>query len=245
MKLDLKQKIEAVIYEFRSNNEQVENSLKAVFQKYFQDAASRRYTDEGLHEVILEEEKIILEARDRMNLLLNQKLKVIIEEGKKVILPSYFKSVDRPTDYSIRLSNAIEFIKLQRDDVTDDELYIILKDFIDDMDTMKIFKGIIERRINADPRRDTFKLADEHFPKTFGKLLKNEQLLDAFTEIDGMVEQMFMHPKADSCEDMIIRNVRYSIPCESYQEMADEDRILELAEGLDSEAVQMIEDPIS
>lgn len=161
---------------------------------------------------------------EKLNKVYNQKLKVILDEAKKTVLPELIKQSSKPTDYEAKKSNALKFLMIEAEQINDDTAYMILKDFIDDLDQMKLFKNVIGKRVDLiDPNGNTT------FPKTFGKLNKVEMVMNTFDEMESIANMLFIYPREDG-ETYIMNGQAYSVPVDSYEQMADEESIIGFAE---------------
>ena len=97
---------------------------------------------------------------------------------------------------------------------------------------MRLFKSVIERHAeieNPDGNR---------FPKTFGKLMQVEELLDAVNEIELIASNLFIHPKHEG-QEYRFGSLSVALVMESYEEMHGELTILKLAKSIDAMAAEL------
>lgn len=228
MKLGLKAKIEAIITGYKANFETQVNEVKKVIDR-FKDQVNA-YKPEYIKEQISSGLVEINENHSKVNKVYNQKVKADIAAAKaKVIPPSPAKSADHAT----KVSNAIAMLKIKGETITDDSAFMILKDFIDDYDQMRLFKDIIETltsRINPLGLIDDSGMST--FPKTFGKLNESQVILNTFADIEKTADMLFLHPN-ESTQYYVINSHWYSIPIENSDELETEDTILDCAETID------------
>ncbi len=228
MKLGLKAKIEAIITGYKANFETYVKEVKKVIDEW------KDKVNTHLPEYIKEQISLELAALNanysKSNKTYNQKLWAVIADARLKVIP---KAPVKPADYATKVSNAITLLQIKGERITDDSAFMILKDFIDDYDTMRLFKDIIETLTS---RINPYGLVDDSgnaiFTKTFGKLNEVQVLLNTFEEIEASADMLFIHPKQDG-ETYIINGQSYSLPIDSYEQMAGEDDILNWAETID------------
>lgn len=153
---------------------------------------------------------------------INDKLKEIVEEAKSGIIPR----PDRPADYAVKVSNALQFLGYQLDGLTDKSAYAILKDFTSDFDQMQLFRGIIEKR--GEKSAEAF---ETRFPKTFSEVFEVESKLTKIAEIEGIAKNLFIHPMIEG-GTIPFGNVNISLADVGYEQLDGEERILALAADL-------------
>lgn len=228
MKLNLRMKIEAIITGYKASFETHVKEIKKVIDTW-KDQVDK-YKLEYIQQQISSGLAEISENYSKVNKVYNQKLKADITDAKeKVIPPSPAKSADHAT----KVSNAITLLQIKGETITDDSAFMILKDFIDDYDQMRLFKDIIETMTS---RINSYGLVDNSgnaiFTKTFGKLNEVQVLLNTFAEIEASADMLFIHPKQGG-ETYIVNGQSYSLPIDSYEQMAGEDAVLNWAETID------------
>lgn len=231
---ELVKKIQAIIDAYHDNNEQLAKEIKRIVEEWT--AQVNTYAMDFIKEQIRNEVAAARSSSEKLNKVYNQKLKVILDDAKKQVLPELSTKATKPTDYSRQISNAIEYLKIKDRNITDESAYMILKDFIDDLDQMKLFKDIIETLIKP---INPFGLIDADgkniFPKTFGKLNKIETVLNSFNEIGAIANMLFIYPREDG-EMYIINGQAYSVPHDSLKQIEGEDYIIKYAETIEEYA---------
>jgi len=237
MKIELVKKIKEIIAAYQANNEQSIKEIKKIIDEW-KDKVNQ-YRDDFLHQTLTEGLTEISDDSKKVNKVYNQKLKAVIEEAKKLMLPMMIKPVKRPSDYATKVSNTIEYLKLEGEEITDNSAYMYLKDFIDDYDQMKLFKNVIEKLIK---RVNPFGLTNAEgkttFPKTFGKLNQVEVVLNTFNEMEAIANMLFLYGK-ETDQTYFINGHGYVLPMEGLDEEMDEATILNQAAVVESIAKEV------
>ena len=130
MKTEIKKKIQNTIDSYNL----AKRDIIANIEKWENDTI---YSDEYKNEKIKELEA---DAASFDNIF-NDKIKVVLAEEKKAILG---EPDDKPADYQVQISNALKFLELAGDKLTDDQAYSILKPFQADYETMMLFQSVVE-----------------------------------------------------------------------------------------------------
>lgn len=218
---ELVKKIQAIIDAYHANSEQLAKEIKRIVEEW--GAEVNIFAMDYIKEQIRNEVTAARSNAEKLNKVYNQKLKVILDEAKKTVFPE-LKKTSRPTDYATQVNNALQFLVIEAEQINDDTAYMILKDFIDDLDQMKLFKNVIGKRVDLiDPN------GNSTFPKTFGKLNKVEMVMNTFDEMESIANMLFVYPREDG-ETYIVNGQAYSVPVDSYEQMADEESIIGFAE---------------
>ncbi len=227
MAIELKKKLEEIIQSHRANTDNMNATMKATIEQFYSPGGLNTYKKDFISEQVQKEFADARKEAELVDSLLNKKLKAVIEEAKKAMIPEYFKKADRSPDYGSRVSNALQFLMFEDGDLTDESAYLILKDFIDDYDQMLLFKRVIQKKVSI---IDSY--GKTTFPRTFGKLNQMEVVLNLFNEIETMANNLFLHPRSEG-ETYIFNNQMFATLLDGYQEGYDEKYILEYAEKLD------------
>ena len=218
---ELVKRIQAIIDAYHDNSEQLAKEIKRIVEEW--GAEVNIFAMDYIKEQIRNEVTAARSNAEKLNKVYNQKLKVILDEAKKTVFPE-LKKTSRPTDYATQVNNALQFLVIEAEQINDDTAYMILKDFIDDLDQMKLFKNVIGKRVDLiDPN------GNSTFPKTFGKLNKVEMVMNTFDEMESIANMLFVYPREDG-ETYIVNGQAYSVPVDSYEQMADEESIIGFAE---------------
>ena len=224
MKLELREKIKTIMESYKENKQVQETAIKDMLEPY--KTKGHRYTVDGLRQEIGEQMETIISDWKKYDIVLNQQVNTVIEEAKKNLLKATGTTVkNRPVDYATSISNAIQFVKIALEDadtvtvpVMDEELHSILKDFVEDYDTMKRFRKMVEQKYPG--------FIDSNgkciFPKTFGKLSKVANIMNTLEEMEAAAEMMFIYNRTDSNEVIRIQGLTFAIPMDGYSEMESE-----------------------
>ncbi len=236
MKINLKAKIEELIQAHHENIENLNKAQIALFEEFGSPDAREKYKADFISESLRNgtaENKAEYQAVD---VLLNTKLKAIIKAAKEALIPELSKAPDRTTDYEMKVANALKFIEIEGNDITDDTAFAILKDFLSDYEKMGLFKNVISKKVDI---IDTGS-GESIFPKTFGKYNQVEMKINAFSDIDILANMLFIYDKQSS-QRYISNNNIVSVFDDGYEEMADEDAICNQAEVIDGIVSEFVE----
>ncbi|KXG75595.1 hypothetical protein [Thermotalea metallivorans] len=164
------------------------------------------YTDKYKAEIIKQLKQEKEQGLKAIDTMFNKQLKEIITEERKAIIG---EPEAKPADYQIQVSNALKFIETIGKSLTDKQLSEMLEPFKNDMQTMQLFKQVVEgifpetRGITrADGKGEGFKdILSSHFQypfqKTFGKVMDYTAMLNNLDEVESLAGSLF-----DSKEDM-------------------------------------------
>ena len=161
MKTEIKKKIQKIIDSYNL----AKRDIVAKIEEWKNDTI---YSDEYKNEQIAELEK----DAASYDALFNNKIKEVIAEEKKAIIGD---PESKPADYQVQISNALKFLELAGDKLTDDQAYNILKPFQADYETMNLFKSTVDGLAKNDGVFGAFK-----FNKTFGKTSKLMNIAESF-----------------------------------------------------------------
>lgn len=233
MIINLKAKIEELIQAFHENGKLLNDAITAVIEEFKTDDAVKAYKPEYIAESV---QKGIAAARNQhhtVDVLLNKKLVEAIEGAKKKLLPELSAAKDKPGDYEMKVANALKFLEIEGDGITDDSAFLILKDFASDYEKMKLFKKVIGKKVELiDANGDTT------FPKTFGAFNHVELLVNTFDDLDKTASTMFTMEKQEG-QTTIIYGENYTLLVDSYEEMTAEDESIAAASFIDDEAAKI------
>jgi len=231
MTLELLKKIKEIIAAYQGNMEVCIAEIKKVFEQFIGENgidANAMYKPEYIRETIKKEMDAALENNKKLNMVYNQQIKNAIETAKKQMLPMLFKKEAKPSDYAIKVSNALQLIQMEGAEISDEAAHEYLNIFIDDYDQMKIFKRVIGKQVELETAT-----GESAFPMTFGKLNKIELALNMFNEMEGISENIFLHKKLDG-QIYTVNHVQYIIPRDGYGEVSDELEIQKFAEIIEN-----------
>lgn len=164
MKTGIKSKVQKIIEAYRSVNTkhlaEVENWQKATMY-------SDSYRAEQIQGV-----KVKMSQNDAE---FSQQLQNLICEEKHTLIGT---PQTKPADYQMQIANALEFIKLAGNSLTDDRAATILKPFRGDMETMNLFHSVVENQVHCG--------LTNRFEKTFSETDKMTALVNAFSAVEEL-----------------------------------------------------------
>jgi hypothetical protein len=129
MKIELKNKVEKLI----ENYKKVTNAFLEEIRKW---ESNSYYTSDAKQDEIRKVKAQMLNN----DVDFNKQLLNIITEEKEAILNS---TIRKPADYQVLISNAIGFINLLGNKLTDEEAFELVKPFFGDYQTMKRFYAVL------------------------------------------------------------------------------------------------------
>ena len=187
---ELVKKIQELIYAYHGNNEELAKEIKRIVEEWGQQVNAFRM--EYIQEQIRNEVADVRSNSEKLNKVYNQKLKVILDEAKKQVLPELYNQVTKPSDYATRVNNALQFLMIEGEQIDDDKAYMILKDFIDDLDQMKLFKNVIGKKVMLEDAMETVPSL-KHL-----KVEQIEMILNTFNEMESIANMLFIYPREDT-----------------------------------------------
>lgn len=243
MKLGLKEKIEAIETGYTTNNEAQEKEIRKIVEPY--KLTGLRYTPDGLRQEVSEKLKPVMDEWKNYDIVLNQNLNAAIAEAKKKLVKAIklVEAKKKPADYATRISNAIQFVNIAIENsnpleimdkefaaAIDVELFTILKEFMDDDNTMKRFRLMVEKKfpgfINAN--------GECVFPKTFGGIGKSSNILDTMDEMEAAAKELFTQDREETNKEILrVKDVAFSVPAHPYTTLADIEKVKNCAVILD------------
>ena len=248
MKLGLNDKIENLINAYHENANDQADAIKKVLEPFKVPSYVNRFTHEGLVQTIKEGMDDILSDWKKYDKTLNDQVAAVIASAKKELMDAlHLNQVDKSADYAVRIANAREFMKMELEDrfqdivasnnehkaiiELDDALFLILKDFVDDYDTMKLFAKMVEIKTHVPTANAS---GEPSFPKTFGKMMKIDSIMNALNEVEGAAAMLFLYDRHTVEEVIRIHGAIYGVPVDGYSEQADEENIKMNASRMDA-----------
>lgn len=256
MKLGLKDKIDNLIKVFQAKEKEKADEIKKMLEPFKVPSYVNRFTQEGIEQTIQEGMSGILSSWKDYDKVLHDMVVAAVASAKKELMDAlHMNQVSKFADYAIRIANAREFMKMELEgkfkDIMgaknrqqlfvelDDVLFPILKEFVDDYDTMKLFARMVEIKAHV-PATNAF--GEPTLPKTFGKMMKVDSIMNTLNEVEAAATMLFIHERHDIDEVIRIHGAIYGVPVDGYSEKADEENIKinatildALAEKIDSE----------
>lgn len=238
MKIELKTKVANLINAHRSTMEQCIVDMRAVLDKWKDPSTISKYTHEYFCSAVQEELDSVAVESDKTDTVLNQKLKTVVAEVKNEVLPFISNKPNKPVDYATQVNNALQFLSLEGEQLTDEKAFKILKAFLDDFEQMDLFADVVEKQIGYSTFMDS--QGGCRFEKTFGKTNRIRTLLNLFNEVEAITENIFLFPKKDA-KSVIINNVAFNTKQDGYLETSSESNILNLCDAIENIVADMLE----
>jgi hypothetical protein len=196
MKIELKNKIEKLISNYKKITTEFLNQIAKweADQLYSADTRGQK----------IREVKAQMQAND---MDFNNQLKTIITEEQNVIQNFTIK---KPDDFQLQISNAIGFINLHGDKLTDEQSFELVKPFFGDYQTMRYFHsvlankpglgvtiislGLLDRAINyLDALKNNFTLFFDngtYSTNSLGFVIGSEALVSDAESIESIVQKL-------------------------------------------------------
>lgn len=169
---------------------------------------------------------MVLQAND-LDKMYNAEVKKHISEAKLAAMPEAVRTFTKPADYQQQISNALAFLSLEGDSLTDQAAFAILKPFFNDWEQMHLF----ERAVLQQTHLENEYMTRSTFPTALGAVLDKADTYTAlFGEAEMLTERLFIRKKEhNSACDIGEFPVYGGYGLDSYDEVAAEERIVELA----------------
>lgn len=238
MKVELKTKIANLINAHKRTMEQCISDMRAVLDRWKDPATISKYSHEYFCSAVQEELDSVAVEADKTDTVLNQNLKTVVAEVKNEVLPFISSKPNKPVDYATRVNNALQFLSLEGEELTDEKAFKILKPFLDDFEQMDLFADVVEKQIGSE--KFISSSGECRFEKTFGKTNRVRTLLNLFNEVEAITENIFLFPKKDA-ESVIINNVAFTTKQDGYSETSSESNILNLCDAIENIVADMPE----
>ena len=215
--------VENLIAEYRTISTEHENAVRGINQQHKDRLTENNYTAAFLDRLYSDAVTKENEAFDKKRKPLNEQLRNGVAELKTILLSALNKPGSSP-DYAFKISNAIKFVELEGNTITDEALSQIIGDFKNDMDTMKRFRRMVELQIGADnPIIDAY--GKTTFPLSFGCLAKYEVFEDELDTLEEMAAGLFVSRMSETDVEIAADGKRLSVPMDSLDELMTEQNI--------------------
>ena len=221
--------LKQVMKEYHELNTQLENGVRALNEQYKVNLKSGRYTDDYVQELLSSGLKAKNDEFQKRAENLNQKAVSYIATLKKKILNA-FTPISVPSDYAVKVNNALQFLKLEGAEITDEIAFEITKDFVNDIDTMRHFRRVIEHQKGE---KLTNAYGNTTFPLTFGRLTNCEHFIKTYSELEELVKQMFIRKKSETETEYLSNGAKLSVPMDGYTQLVSEQRAIEQAKAVE------------
>lgn len=229
----MKNSLEKILKEHSDLTDKTNEKIENIIENYRNNTFAQRMINHELASMINEEIDKILKDYEEGEQNLQVSFENIVNKEKDRII---HMNENTSAEYSIRINNALNFLKASDDTLTDDTAHIMLEDFEMDYKTMCLFKQIIENSNGLcviNPEDPT----DVKFPKTFENFsnkLKCFNILDELTKNSKDALKYFLRDKnfvikdGDASKGIGRLTWAFSVPSPGYASMTGNDVILEL-----------------
>lgn len=232
VEVNIKAQLEQLIGEYHASQQSLADGVRALNQKYKEDVQANTYTPEHLREVYEENKAALLAAAAEKAKVLNASARGAVEHLSGKAVPALSTS-EKPADYAVRISNALQFIQLEGAAISDETAAQILRDFTGDMEIMQRFRSVLEKQIAPSDRQIADQYGNTTFPQTFGQLFKYEKFCDALAELQEMADTLFIR-KLSQTETEYLHGATLSVPTDGYMQLVTERNIIEQAETVEN-----------
>lgn len=231
----MKNNLEKILKEYTNLVNETNQKIENVIESYRNNAFAQRMLNQDLASMIKEEIDKLLKEFEESELNLQTTFVEIVNKEKDRII---HLNENTSADYSIRINNALNFLKATDDTLTDENAHIMLEDFEKDYKTMCLFKQIIENSnglcvINPENPNDI------KFPKTFENFsnkLKCFNILDELAKNSKdalkyyLRDKNFVLKEGNASKGIGRLTWNFSVPSPGYASMTGNDVIVDLLE---------------
>ena len=231
VEVSIKEQLAQLISKYNASQQGLADNVRALNQKYKEDVQANTYTPEHLRTVYEENKAALRSAAAEKAKALNASARGAVEQLSNETLLALNAS-EKPADYAVRISNALQFIQLEGADISDETAAQILRDFIGDMEIMHRFRSVLVKQIAPSERQIADQYGSTTFPLTFGQLFKCEKLLDALAELQEMADMLFIR-KLSQTETEYLHGATLSVPTDGYMQLVTERNIIEQADTVE------------
>ena len=144
VEVNIKAQLEQLIGEYHASQQSLADSVRALNQKYKEDVRANTYTPEYLISIYAENKDTLLNAAAVKAKALNTTARGMVAALTGKAVPALSAS-EKPADYAVRISNALQFIQLEGAAISDETAAQILRDFTGDMEIMQRFRSVKSR----------------------------------------------------------------------------------------------------
>lgn len=233
MEIKCREPIETAINHHRALSEKLyKETTELVTNPVHTSRLLKIHSPEKAAEIMQREINDMVSQQIASDKLLNAKVREAVESAKKATTPEEVQNFQKPADYQQQISNALAFLSLEGDKLTDEAAYPILKPFFNDWDQMHLFERVILKQMHFENEVITRRA----FPKALDRVLgKADTHIALFGEAEALLETLFTRKKQSASHCMIGDFAVFGgYGMDSYDERWAQDRILELATRIDT-----------
>lgn len=228
---------EGILAEYHKYNDELTAGFKAANKRYLDDVAEGMYTSEEMA-------KRLTQAREKAMATFNEKASALnekwfnyladIQHGTHRALSEFTK----PDDYELKINNALQFLKIEGKGITDEAAHDVLKEFENDMSTMRTFKRVIEKQkgtILSDAYGNTT------FPLTFKRFENLETYFGHLTELIKNSKLLFTMEKSETQTEITKTGQKLYLPMDCYMQLISEKNIIEDSKKFEEMSSELFE----
>lgn len=229
MKKKLKELIRQIIDGHREYEKGQSDAMYEELNVFKDPEKAKMYTHEGLRKAILDVLTTYKNEWMKVDKVFNQKVQAVVADAKAEAMKLITTKFKKPADYAAQIANAMKFIEIEGKDITDDVAYMVLKDFVEDHEQMKLFRRYIEKVKNVPSLLNSN--GETTFPMTFGQLEDHENILKAIKTLEDGAAAIFLTKKEQRIESFV--GGMFEIPTVYLMDSESERKLLFYAEELD------------
>lgn len=233
MEIKCREPIETAISNHRVLSEKLyEETTELVTNPVYASRLLKVHSPEKAAEILQKQINDMVSQQKASDMLLNAKVREAIENAKEAAIPEEVRNFQKPADYQQQISNALAFLSLEGDGLTDMTAYAILKPFFNDWEQMHLFERVILKQMHLENEYNT----RQAFPTALGNVLDTaDTYIALFGEAEALLETLFVSKKQHSAISMIGEYTVFGgYGMDGYAEQCAQDRILELATHIDT-----------
>lgn len=230
--VNITEQLKQLITEYQQGQQELADGCRLAKSQLLTNAQTELYTAEGLREQYNRTKDKLLTAAKNKAVVLNAKAVRIVVSVKADALKALYE-VEKSKDYATSINNALQFVQIEGENITDETAAQILKGFANDIETMQRFRSVIEKQVAARGEQITDAYGHTAFPQTFGKLYHAEAFAQALAELEEMASGIFLN-KLTQTETEFLHGVSVSVPTDSYIQLITERNIIEQAETVEA-----------
>lgn len=233
MEIKIKENIENVIQRHRMLSDKLlKETTNLVTDPTIVSRLLKTHSQEVAAKMLQTEIDGMVHQACELDKMYNAEVKKNISEAKAAAIPEEIRTFSKPADYQQQIANALSFLSLEGKELTDTTAYTILKPFFNDWEQMRLFERAVLQQMHLENEYMT----RSAFPTALGAVLNKADTYTAlFAEAEMLAEQLFIRKKEHQKNCSIGEFPVYSgYGLDSYEERTAEDRIVELAERIET-----------
>ena len=151
MEIKIKENIENAVKRHRLLSEKLlKETTELVTDPSIVTQLLKRHSPEMAAKALQEQiNGMVLQAND-LDKMYNVEVKKHISEAKLAAMPEAVRTFTKPADYQQQISNALAFLSLEGDSLTDRAAFAILKPFFNDWEQMHLFERAVLQQMHLE-----------------------------------------------------------------------------------------------